>query len=67
MTNFVKPCNGLITSLYGKSREDPFSGKVQPHWGTDYGNASDNTIIAAVAGTVTKARTTEADGSAKSS
>lgn len=49
---FIKPCNGYITSLYDKARKNPVTGKVQPHWGTDYGNHADNTIVAAAAGKV---------------
>lgn len=38
--------------MYDKARKNPVTGKVQPHWGTDYGSHSDNTIIAAAAGKV---------------
>ncbi|MGG0668025.1 peptidoglycan DD-metalloendopeptidase family protein [Lederbergia citrisecunda] len=49
---FVKPCEGLITSLYDMNRKHPITGKVQPHWGVDYGSADDNTILAAATGVV---------------
>ncbi len=49
---FIKPCQGYITSLYDKARKNPVTGKVQPHWGTDYGNHVDNTIVAAAAGKI---------------
>ncbi len=53
---FIKPCQGYITSHYDKARKNPVTGMVQPHWGTDYSSASDNTIVAAAGGTVTLAR-----------
>ncbi|KAA0966701.1 peptidoglycan DD-metalloendopeptidase family protein [Sporosarcina sp. ANT_H38] len=53
---FIKPCQGYITSLYDNERKNPVTGKVQPHWGIDYGSTSDNTIVAAADGTVTLAR-----------
>lgn len=49
---FIKPCHGLITSLYSNSRLNPVLGVVRPHWGIDYGNHTDNTIVAAASGTV---------------
>lgn len=50
---FNKPCNGLITSLYDKARKNPVTGKVQPHWGIDYGNTPDrNDIFASASGKV---------------
>lgn len=49
---FIKPCKGYITSLFSNSRLNPVLGVVRPHWGTDYGNHVDNTIIAAAAGKV---------------
>lgn len=38
--------------MYDKARKNPVTGRVQPHWGTDYGSHSDNAIIAAAAGKV---------------
>lgn len=49
---FVKPCYGLITSLYSDTRLNPVLNIVRPHWGIDYGNHSNNTIIAAAEGKV---------------
>lgn len=49
---FIKPCHGLVTSLYSNSRLNPVLGVVRPHWGIDYGGAPDNTITAAAAGSV---------------
>lgn len=49
---FIKPCHGLITSLYDMNRKHPITGKTQPHWGVDYGSADNNTIYAAAHGVV---------------
>lgn len=49
---FVKPCKGLITSLYSDARLNPVLNIVRPHWGIDYGNHADNTIMAAADGKV---------------
>ncbi|KXH81984.1 peptidoglycan DD-metalloendopeptidase family protein [Sporosarcina sp. HYO08] len=49
---FIKPCRGLLMSLFDKSRKNPVTGVVQPHWGIDYGNHADNTIVASASGTV---------------
>lgn len=49
---FIKPCHGLITSLFDMNRKHPITGKPQPHWGVDYGTAADNTIVAAAHGVV---------------
>ncbi|MBB4824151.1 hypothetical protein HNO89_001373 [Sporosarcina luteola] len=49
---FTKPCYGLITSLYNLERKHPITGKVQPHWGVDYGDDKDNTIMAAAQGVI---------------
>lgn len=50
---FVKPCHGIVTSLYSNSRLDPVEKEVvRPHWGMDYGTHSDNTIAAAASGTI---------------
>lgn len=50
---FVKPCEGHITSLYSSARLDPVTKKgVRPHWGIDYGSATNNKIWAAASGYV---------------
>lgn len=50
---FVKPCEGYITSLYSSARLDPVTNKgVRPHWGIDYGSATNNKIWAAASGYV---------------
>ncbi|MEK4712220.1 peptidoglycan DD-metalloendopeptidase family protein [Sporosarcina sp. FSL K6-5500] len=50
---FIKPCHGLITSLYSDARLNPVLNVIRPHWGTDYGNTpGQNDIIAAAAGKV---------------
>ncbi|QTD42521.1 peptidoglycan DD-metalloendopeptidase family protein [Sporosarcina sp. Te-1] len=49
---FIKPCHGLITSLYDMHRKHPITGKILPHWGVDYGNHADNSIPAAAQGVV---------------
>lgn len=51
---FIKPCNGNITSHFNKKRVHPRTGKVQPHYGIDYGNHSNNDIYAAADGRVTR-------------
>lgn len=63
---FAKPCNGPITSLWGP-RLHPVTGKPGVmHWGVDYGNTPGaNNILAAEAGTVSRARHTEDDGYGK--
>ncbi|GKV54495.1 hypothetical protein NCCP2222_04420 [Sporosarcina sp. NCCP-2222] len=49
---FIKPCYGPITSLYTLERKHPITGNVQPHWGVDFGDDKDNTIMAAGQGVV---------------
>jgi cold shock CspA family protein len=49
---FIKPCHGLITSLFSDARLNPVLGIVRPHWGIDYGGHSNNTIMAAADGKV---------------
>ncbi|MHC8514495.1 M23 family metallopeptidase [Sporosarcina sp. ITBMC105] len=50
---FVKPCEGYITSLYSSARLNPVTNKgVRPHWGIDYGSATNNKIWAAASGYV---------------
>lgn len=48
----IKPCKGRITSNFNLKRRHPITGKITPHWGTDFGNATDNTIVAAQSGKV---------------
>ncbi|MEK5068127.1 peptidoglycan DD-metalloendopeptidase family protein [Sporosarcina sp. FSL K6-1508] len=64
---FIKPCEGRITSYFSSARLDPVGGKVvRPHWGVDYGNTpANNSIIAAAAGKVVRARNAETDGYGK--
>lgn len=49
---FIKPCTGRITSHFNLKRKHPITGKITPHWGTDFGNHNDNTIVAAQSGTI---------------
>lgn len=50
---FIKPCSGIITSLYSDARLNPVLGVVRPHRGTDYGNTpGQNDIVAAASGKV---------------
>ena len=50
---FIKPCHGVVTSLYSSARLDPVGKEViRPHRGIDYGTHADNTIVAAASGKV---------------
>lgn len=48
----IKPCHGPITSLFSDARLNPVLKVVRPHWGIDYGNDADNTIMAVADGKV---------------
>lgn len=62
---FIRPCKAHISSLFGP-RIHPVTGEVgKPHWGVDYGNDVDNTIVAAQNGKVVRARNAETDGYGK--
>lgn len=62
MTLFIKPCGGLMNSLFSQNRKHPKLGIVRPHNGVDYTSSPDNTIVAAAAGRVVTARTSMPDG-----
>lgn len=49
---FIRPCQGRITSHFNLKRKHPIYNTIRPHWGTDFGNHSDNTIVAAQSGAV---------------
>lgn len=62
MVNFIKPCEGRVTSPFG-FRIHPISHSKKMHWGVDYGNTpSDNTIIASADGVVDRASAFEGYG-----
>lgn len=49
---YIKPAKGFLTSLFSNSRKNPVLGIVRPHQGIDFGNDSDNTIVASARGKV---------------
>lgn len=55
MANFIKPCEGRVTSPFG-NRTHPISHTKKMHWGVDYGNnPSNNSIVASANGAVSYA------------
>lgn len=66
MAKYVKPCDGLVNSLFSNARKHPvLPNVIRAHTGVDYTSAPDNTIRAAAAGKVIIARHSEPDGYGK--
>lgn len=62
MTNFIKPCEGRVTSHFQLKRLNPFLGIEKDHKGIDYGKDGNPNIYAAAAGTVTRAKVIDGYG-----